>query len=83
MKRTFPIIAAVAAVAVGGWFVFSGTDATNSTQLNPIAGAANAQSADAADIDTSTIQEMSLGNQENPFHNNEYPTYTSPHCPPY
>ncbi|MBW4962720.1 DsbA family protein [Sulfitobacter sp. CW3] len=80
MKRTFPILAAVAAVAVGGWFVFSGTDATNSTQLNPIAGAANAQSAEAADVDTSTIQEMSLGNPESAVQIVEYASFTCPHC---
>ncbi len=80
MKRTFPILAAVAVVAAGGWYVLSGTDAVNSTQLNPIAGAANAQSTETAEVDTSAIQDMSLGNAEAAVQIVEYASFTCPHC---
>ncbi|MCX8224698.1 MAG: DsbA family protein [Sulfitobacter sp.] len=80
MKRTFPILAAVAVVAAGGWYVLSGTDAVNSTQLNPIAGAANAQSTETAEVDTSAVQEMSLGNAEAAVQIVEYASFTCPHC---
>lgn len=80
MKRTFPILAAVAVVAAGGWYVFGGTDAVNSTSLSPIAGAANAQTTEAVEVDTSTIQDMSLGNAEAAVQIVEYASFTCPHC---
>ena len=51
MKRSFPILAAVAAVAAGGWYVFGGTDTVNSTTFSPLVSSANAQTTEAADID--------------------------------
>jgi protein-disulfide isomerase len=80
MKRTFPILAAVAVVAAGGWYAFSGTDAANSTRINPLASAANAQTADAAEVDTSTIQDMTLGNADSKVQIIEYASFTCPHC---
>ena len=80
MKRTFPILAAVAVVAAGGWYVLGGTDAVNSTQLSPIAGAANAQSTETAEVDTSAVQDMSLGNAEAAVQIVEYASFTCPHC---
>ena len=62
MKPTFPILAAVAVAAAGGWYAFSGTNAVNSTPINPLVSAANAQSADTAEADapaaTTEIQDM-------------------------
>lgn len=80
MKRTFPILAALAVAAAGGWYVFSGPDAVNSTQINPLASAANAQTTEAADVDTSTIKEMKLGNAESAVQIIEYASFTCPHC---
>lgn len=80
MKRTFPILAALAVAAAGGWYVFSGTDAVNNTQINPLAGAANAQTTEAADVDTSTIQDMRQGNAESAVQIVEYASFTCPHC---
>ncbi len=80
MKRTFPILAAVAVVAVGGWYAFGGQDAVNSTPINPLTSAANAQTADAAEVETSGIQDMMLGNAEAKVQIVEYASYTCPHC---
>lgn len=80
MKRIFPILAAAAVVVAGGWYMSGGSSTTNSTQLMPLAGAANAQSTQAADVDTSTIQDMTLGNADSPVQIVEYASYTCPHC---
>ncbi len=80
MKRIFPTLAAVAVVAAGGWYVFGGTDAVSNTQLSPLASAANAQTTEAADLDTSSIQDMSLGNAESSVQIIEYASFTCPHC---
>lgn len=79
MKRTLSIFAAVAVTAAGGWYVFSGPEAMNSTQINPLTSAANAQTTD-ADVDTSTIQEMTLGNPDASVQIIEYASFTCPHC---
>ena len=80
MKRSFPILAAVAAVAAGGWFALGGTDTANSTTFSPLVSAANAQTTEAAEIDTSTIKEMTLGNADSKVQMIEYASYTCPHC---
>ena len=84
MKPTFPILAAVAVAAAGGWYAFSGTNAVNSTQINPLVSAANAQSADTAEADapaaTTEIQDMTLGNPDSAVQMIEYASYTCPHC---
>ena len=77
MKRSFPILAAVAAVAAGGWYVFGGTDTVNSTTFSPLVSSANAQTTEAADIDTSTIKEMTLGNGDSKVQVIEYASYTT------
>lgn len=79
MKPTLPILAAVAVAAVGGWYFFSGQDAVNSTQINPLASSANAQST-TSEVDTSSVQEMMLGNAEADVQIIEYASYTCPHC---
>lgn len=64
----------VGAVAVGGYFLNSG----NSTPASPALGAANAQ--EAADVDTSSVIEMTLGSADAPVTVIEYASYTCPHC---
>ncbi|MEL7175191.1 MAG: DsbA family protein [Pseudomonadota bacterium] len=66
----------VGAVAVGGYFLNSGS--TGSTPAAPALGAANAQ--DASAIDTSSIVEMTLGQADAPVTVIEYASYTCPHC---
>lgn len=88
MKPTFPILAAAAVIAAGGWYVFSGTDAVNNTPLTPLAGAANAQTTSSTDAGSSTdasaeqieIQEMTLGNPDADVQIIEYASFTCPHC---
>ena len=84
MNTTFPILAAVAVAAAGGWYAFSGTNAVNSTPINPLVSAANAQSADTAEADapaaTTEIQDMTLGNPDSAVQIIEYASYTCPHC---
>ena len=89
MKPTFPILAAVAVAAAGGWYAFSGTNAVNSTPINPLVSAANAQttSADKADTassettaETAAIEDMTLGNPDSAVQIIEYASYTCPHC---
>ncbi len=79
MKR-LSVIGAVslAVIASGAWLM-------NNPQSNSASGflfsAANAQeSADAVEIDTSTIVEMSMGSSDAPVTIVEYASYTCPHC---
>ncbi|AEI96186.1 DsbA family protein [Roseobacter litoralis] len=76
MSRMMIISAAVAVIGLGAYFVTS-TGTNPVTPANPL-GAANAQ--EAADIDTSTIVDMSLGNPDAPVTVIEYASYTCPHC---
>ncbi|MGD1881013.1 MAG: DsbA family protein [Paracoccaceae bacterium] len=80
MNRWIGILAALAVVAVGGWFAFgSGGEGTpGATSINPI-GAANAQE-NGEEIDTSGIVEMQIGNPDAPVTMIEYASYTCPHC---
>ena len=89
MKPTFPILAAVAVAAAGGWYAFSGTNAVDSTQITPLVSAANTQtaSADKADTassettaETAAIEDMTLGNPDSAVQIIEYASYTCPHC---
>ena len=77
MNRILPIFAAVAVVAVGGWYVFCGQNTVSNTPVNPLAGAASAQS---AEVDTSTIVDMSQGNPDADVTVIEYASFTCPHC---
>ncbi|MEM8690274.1 MAG: DsbA family protein [Pseudomonadota bacterium] len=80
MNRWIGILAALAVVAVGGWFAFGsvGEGTPGATSINPI-GAANAQE-NGEDIDTSGIVEMQIGNPDAPVTMIEYASYTCPHC---
>lgn len=73
MTRTLTIITALACLALGGWLLTG----QNQTSIDPV-GAAFAQ--DAADIDTSMIQDMSIGNPDAAVTVIEYASFTCPHC---
>ncbi len=73
MTRTLTIFVALAALAVGGWILTN----QNQTSFDPT-GAAFAQ--DAADIDTSMIQDMVQGNPDATVEVIEYASFTCPHC---
>ncbi len=81
MSRFTMIAGAAAILALGGWYLT--TPASNSTSgaqadlAERLVGAAVAQE---AEVDTSTIQEMSIGNPDAPVTVIEYASYTCPHC---
>jgi protein-disulfide isomerase len=70
MTRFVALICAVCAIALGGFIA--------SAPANPFVGAANAQ--DAADVDTSSIIEMTQGAEDAPVTIIEYASFTCPHC---
>lgn len=76
MSRMMIISAAVAVLGLGAYFVTS--PGPSVTPADPF-GAANAQETE-AEIDTSTIVDMSLGNPDAPVTVIEYASYTCPHC---
>lgn len=73
MTRTLTIFAALACLAIGGWVLTNQQQA----EVEPF-GAAFAQ--DAADVDTSMIQDMTLGNPDATVTVIEYASFTCPHC---
>ena len=75
MTRTFAAAALAFALMAGGGLWLSQSAGTAPAELPT--GAANAQ---AAEVDTSTIQEMVLGNEEAEVEVIEYASYTCPHC---
>ena len=76
MSRMMIISAAVAVIGLGAYFVTSPVP-NAVTPVDPL-GAANAQ--EAADVDTSSIVDMALGNPDAPVTVIEYASYTCPHC---
>ncbi|WP_299672179.1 DsbA family protein [uncultured Roseobacter sp.] len=78
MSRLLILSAAVAVLGVGAYVVTSPGSSTSVSPADPL-GAAYAQGTE-ADIDTSTIAEMSLGNPDAPVTVIEYASYTCPHC---
>ena len=82
MKRIFPVLAV--AIGVAGYFWYASTTGGGQSpqqqaQAEQLLGAANAQSAE-ADIDTSSVIEMRLGNPDAPVTVIEYASYTCPYC---
>lgn len=73
MIRLYSILAATLVVLTGAVFLAAFTPSGGIS-------AAQAQSTDAAEIDTSTIVEMQLGNPDAPVTVIEYASYTCPHC---
>jgi len=71
----FTFVAAAALVAIGGAIYWQ---STQSTPL-PSLGMAEAQSSD-AEVDTSLVVEMVLGDENAPLTVVEYASYTCPHC---
>lgn len=76
MSRLMIVSAAVAVLGVGAYFVTA--PGLSVTAANPF-GAAHAQET-SAEIDTSSIVDMSQGNAEAPVTVIEYASFTCPHC---
>jgi protein-disulfide isomerase len=79
MNRILPIVAALAVAGAGAWYLTAGQNTSSSTAVNPLIGAANAQTTD-AEIDTSTIEDMAQGNPDADVTVIEYASFTCPHC---
>lgn len=82
MKRILPVLAF--AIGVAGYFWYTSMPQTGASpdrvaQAERLLGAANAQTAE-AELDTSAVQEMQLGNPDAPVTVIEYASYTCPHC---
>lgn len=75
MTRLIALACAIAALAVGG-FLFLGRSGPGDSAA--LIGPANAQ--EAADIDTSSIVQMSIGAEDAPVTIVEYAAFTCPHC---
>lgn len=76
MTRLMSGVFAAVAVVAGG-YALSGLNSQSSLPSNPLVGAAFAQE---AEVDTSTITEMTLGAEDAPVTLIEYASYTCPHC---
>ena len=86
MKRILPMIVA-ALVGVGAYFIFAhepSSTAAQSAELTAPAEAVATEVADNADgdaeVDTSTIPDMMIGNPDAKVTVIEYASYTCPHC---
>ena len=77
MQRRNLILGGVAVLGLGGWALSSRLGGDNMTPVNPLANAANAQT---ADVDTSSVAEMVLGNPDAAVTLTEYASFTCPHC---
>ncbi|MFK7876431.1 MAG: DsbA family protein [Paracoccaceae bacterium] len=75
-----PILALAAAIlGLGSWYLSTppSTPSGSAQLADQLVGAAHAQD---AELDTSTIAEMRLGNPDAPVTVIEYASYTCPHC---
>jgi len=78
MQRRNVILSGFAALGLGGWYLTArNTGAT--LPGNALVGPANAQTTE-AEVDTSTIPDMVLGNPDAAVEVIEYASYTCPHC---
>ncbi|NIZ15205.1 DsbA family protein, partial [Phaeobacter sp. HF9A] len=83
MTRFMTGICAAVAVTAGAYAItgFTGQTGTSGLLDLPLVSAAHAEeSAEAADVDTSTIVEMVQGAEDAPVTMIEYASYTCPHC---
>ncbi len=78
MTRVYALIGAAFVIAVGGYFAL-GPSEPGTTAISPLVSAANAQDA-SAEVDTSSVVEMTLGAEDAPITMIEYASFTCPHC---
>ena len=82
MKRILPMIIA-ALVGVGAYFIFvheTSSSVSQSAELTAPAEAVATEVADNAEVGTSTIPDMMIGNPDAKVTVIEYASYTCPHC---
>lgn len=84
MTRLVALSAAVLALGIAAYLVFGGNSTTTPVAQAPVATATTGEQAattDAtAEVDISTVVEMSLGNPDARVTVIEYASYTCPHC---
>ena len=73
-RRNFLMTTALAALGVGGAYLYTSQPQVTDFVITP----ANAQ--DAAEIDTSMIKDLVMGDADAPIELIEYASYTCPHC---
>lgn len=76
MQRRNLILGGVAIAGLGGWAL---TSNMSTPGPNALVGAANAQSSN-AEVDTSSVTEMVIGDADAPVTVIEYASFTCPHC---
>lgn len=74
MNKILTGLAAVLLVALGGWWLLGNSQTSTGPSLSPIS------TAEAQDVDTSQVLEMSLGDPDAPITIVEYASFTCPHC---
>lgn len=80
MKQKFVTTAVAVAVASGATIWWMERDRPAQTAVDTALGAAFAQETEEADVDTSSIVEMTMGTQDAPVTIIEYASFTCPHC---
>ncbi len=84
MNRLVALSAAVLALGIAAYLVFGGNSTTTPVAEAPAATATTGEPAapteEAAEVDISTIAEMTLGNPDARVTVIEYASYTCPHC---
>ncbi|WP_420013210.1 DsbA family protein [Tateyamaria sp.] len=79
MNRILAVVAVAIGVAGYFWYSSAPSNPLDNPQATALLGAASAQEA-GADIDTSSVIEMSIGNPDAPVTVIEYASYICPHC---
>ncbi|SEL13097.1 DsbA family protein [Pacificibacter marinus] len=73
-RRNFMMTTALAALGVGGAYIYTSKPQVTDFLVEP----ASAQ--DAADVDTSMVKDLVMGEADAPIELIEYASYTCPHC---
>jgi protein-disulfide isomerase len=73
-RRNFMMTTALAALGLGGAYLYTSKPAVTDFVISP------AEAQDAADVDTSIVPDLVIGDADAPIEIIEYASYTCPHC---